>query len=238
MNPRNRGLLILAPALLAATVATGHANAPATAAPALDPPGTTMIRLSELPGGLEFGCSAGFGGRDRSGMQLVVTARHCGPERRSIPAYLGDSHLPDGWLVPSTVLAGNLDYSVVRLRPGRAVRSDPLAGPPAVGSTVCKTGRMSGTTCGPVLAVTPTAIIARVKVVWGDSGSPLRDARGRIIAITSRVDSARMPADQRRAFQQFVGSMTGTSRTVAALFVRADAILADLRSTIGFRANH
>lgn len=237
MNPRNRGLLILAPALLAATVATGHANAPATAAPALDPPGTTMIRLSELPGGLEFGCSAGFGGRDRSGMQLVVTARHCGPERRSIPAYLGDSHLPDGGLVPSTVLAGNLDYSVVRLRPGRAVRSDPLAGPPAVGSTVCKTGRVSGTTCGPVLAVTPTTIVARVRVVWGDSGGPLRDAHRRIVAITSAADLSRLPADQRRAFQQFAGSMMGVSPTVPAIFVRADAIATDLRKTIGYSTN-
>lgn len=188
----------------------------------------TMIRISTLPGGFEYGCTVGFTGHDRHGQAIAVTAGHCAPDHPSVPAFFDFSTVPAGTLIAVSPLNG-LDFAAVRLQHGISAATSILAAPPRVGTIVCKVGRVSGRTCGPITAVSPTTVTALIRVVWGDSGGALIDADGRTIAITSHAAIAHQATDPAPAMQQFARSMLG-GPTTPTVFVRTDAIATQLQT--------
>ena len=93
-------------------------------------------------------------------------------------------------MIGKVVKFGNLDYSVIRLRPdvqltrnyGR-VALNRIGGPvPGVPNAACKTGVATGTKCGPVLGQLGQTFVSHICASHGDSGAPVY-AGGRLVGI-------------------------------------------------------
>lgn len=220
-------------AMLAVLVGVGViAFAPlASAAPA----GATMVRVSDLPMGAEFGCSLGLAGADADGQPIVTTARHCTSGRPGTPAYLDEQTTPSGHLVASSPVT-TLDYAALRLRPGTTVTTPvSVSAPPALGAQVCKAGRVTGLSCGPVIEVAATTTFtALIRVAWGDSGALATNTVGAAVRTVSRGRGGSLPADPITAGTTLAASMAGISPPLPTVFIRADAIAADMAARIGF----
>lgn len=218
----------------AAAKPTGHRSVPSR--PGIElPVGNTMVRLSDLPMGFEYGCTVGFGGVDGDGHPIAVTAGHCGPQRR-IAAYFNFATRPSGSTVRWSSVKG-LDYAAVKMDQNITIVPTPLAAPPKVGSEVCKTGRITSVTCGPVLAVTPTTVVAKLRNFWGDSGGPLIDGSGHTVGILSSTEVATLPGDPFAAIDGVVERLSAAAPPSPTVFVRSDAIARDLAHAIGFRSD-
>lgn len=168
----------LMPALAALTLPLLAPLAPASAVPTVSP--GSMLRITVG----EYGCTVGITGTDRTGQPFAVTAGHCASKVGDL-AYPGLSLDPIGTVRAVSKLF-DLDYALIRVN--GTVPETIVAAPPKVGQRVCKTGRMTGVTCGPITAVTAKDIVVRVKAFPGDSGGPLQDQAGRVIGITSRAN--------------------------------------------------
>lgn len=195
-------------AVAAVTMGSGGGAGMASAAPALHP--GDMIRLALV----EYGCTVGLTGYVH-GAPVAVTAGHCAPAGAHT-AYRGTQLVPIGQVELVTAMQ-DLDMAVVSLR-DRVARTS-VASPGQVGDIVCKTGRITGRTCGPILSVTSAGVVAKVRLLPGDSGGPLRDRRGRVIGITSSLNAD--PATT-TAVEAWTAAATGP---VDARFVRADRIV-------------
>lgn len=131
-------------------------------------------------------CTLSVTGIDAAGNKVGVTAAHCGVPGspvRSLDA-------PEAGVIGKVVKFGNLDYSVIRLRPdvqltrnyGR-VALNRIGGPaPAVPNGACKTGVATGTKCGPVLGHLGQTFVSHICASLGDSGAPVY-AGGRLVGI-------------------------------------------------------
>lgn len=131
-------------------------------------------------------CTLSVTGIDAAGNKVGITAAHCGVPGspvRSLDA-------PEAGVIGKVVKFGNLDYSVIRLRPdvqltrnyGR-VALNRIGGPaPAVPNTACKTGVATGTKCGPVLGHLGQTFVSHICASLGDSGAPVY-AGGRLVGI-------------------------------------------------------
>lgn len=214
--------------LFAATAVASAYPAGASAVPTPVASTGGMVRLDAI----ELGCSIGFGGHDRTGSAVIVTAGHCAPStpRIGIPAFLGQDMRADGYLVAHSPLEV-LDYSAIRLRPGIAVNVGPIGTPKRIGQRVCKVGRTSGRTCGRISAITRSTItVAGIRVLWGDSGGALKDTAGRTIGIVSRGQGTGL-----QAHLDVLGGITGLREPIPTIFPRADVIASRLSTQIGFR---
>ncbi|ROZ88084.1 serine protease [Gordonia sp. OPL2] len=230
-TPRRRALVTM----LALLVGLGGlAFTPfASAAPAE----ATMVRVSDLPMGAEFGCTLGLAGTDADGHSIVTTARHCTSGRPGTPAYLDEQMTPSGHLVASSPMM-TLDYAALRLRRETTVTQPvSVSAPPAVGAQVCKAGRVTGLSCGPVIEVTATTFTALIRVAWGDSGALATNTAGAAVGTVSRGRSGSLPADPIAAGTTLAASMVGISPPLPTVFIRADAIAADMAARIGFHTH-
>ncbi|MDF3283640.1 S1 family peptidase [Gordonia sp. N1V] len=125
-----------------------------------------------------FGCTMTTVGHDRAGRLIGLTAGHCGHFGSKVS-------LEDN---PAAGVVGRFarksepgDYAVITLDPNRvsAVRTaggatirSVGAFPPA-GANVCKAGRTTGFSCGPVLQTSSTDSLSYVCANHGDSGGPI-----------------------------------------------------------------
>lgn len=136
------------------------AGGPAWPASASPPPvirAGDMIRLALV----EFGCTTGL---TFTHTKEVVTAAHCAPTPHGF-AYRDFSPTPIGRIVN---IRKDLDFAAIEVH--GPVADTPVAPPPAVGTEICKIGRMTGRTCGPVTKVTDTEVWATLRLLPGDSG--------------------------------------------------------------------
>lgn len=205
------------PPLLSALAAAGVAAAAIAGSPAAQagPPALgpgSMVRLGTAVGA----CTIGFTGHDRQHRPIAVTAGHCTPPGTSL-AYPAQSLRPAGHILQVTAV-DDLDYTLIALH--NPAPNTPIAAPSTTGDRVCKTGAVSGVTCGPILRITPKTVVAQLRVLPGDSGGSLRDSAGRVIGIVSQGDlPSSATAVANLAF--YAESLTAP---VAAVFPRADKI--------------
>jgi streptogrisin C len=148
----------------------------------------------EIDGSDRTACTAGFLTRDAKGRYAVLTAGHCadgrpvfGQRGRVIGSTLGYTFPGRDYALVSVdnpgywrPQGGVMDWSRTRDIAGRTT--------PPVGATVCKSGRTSRTTCGPILRYGVTVnygrygkvtglVEARLCVRPGDSGGPVWSGR-------------------------------------------------------------
>jgi streptogrisin D len=170
-------------------------------------------------------CSAGFITQSSSGNQYVVTAGHC--------TDISSSWSGDGQTIGSTAASsfpGN-DYGAIRINDPSALQAEgavlsngsPVditsAGRVPVGSTVCKTGSTTGTTCGQVLRYDATVNYAEGSVGQlteanvctepGDSGGPLF-AGGQAQGVVSGGSTAGCGSSGFRSYFQPVDEVLST----------------------------
>lgn len=175
------------------------------------------VRLAQI----EWGCTIGFTAHDPRGRPIAITAGHCaGDSYVGGEAYTSAAAAPIGRTIAATSIQ-DLDYAVIALAHG-PVDDTPIGAPGPTGQTVCKVGRMTGRTCGPVVAVTDTEVVAKLALFPGDSGSPLIDQHGRVIGILSHTDEHATPAQ--------TWSAAVTQQPQLATFPRADRIVDAMRA--------
>lgn len=131
-------------------------------------------------------CTIAAAGYDAAGNKVAVTAAHCGGPGSPVTSL----DVPEAGIIGKVVKVGNLDYSVIRLRPdtkltrsyGR-VNINHLGGSvPGFGQNACKTGVSTGTKCGPVLNQMGANFLSHICASYGDSGAPVY-SRGRLVGI-------------------------------------------------------
>ncbi len=131
-------------------------------------------------------CTISVAGFDRAGNKVAITAGHCGAP--GTPVRSMDAR--GAGVIGQVVMRSSLDYGVIRLRGdvqltrnyGRA-HINRLGGPiPATGATICKTGISTGTSCGPVLALSGANFFSHFCGSYGDSGAPVY-RQGRLVGI-------------------------------------------------------
>ena len=174
------GLARLATAVALAGSAAVAMPAAAQAAPTVA--GGTAV----LVGGTA-GCTITAAGWDATGAPVAFTAAHCS-EQLNAPVVLRDD--PRAGVI-GTIATRNevLDYSVVRLIPGRVVpaRQPGVTGTgpvPTFGDVVCKDGFTTGHTCGITWQSEGHEFWHHACAGYGDSGGPVtRD--GRLVGILS-----------------------------------------------------
>lgn len=149
------------------------AAAPAQAAPRAAVGGGTAIVL-----GGKAACTMTAVGRDNAGRLVGLTAAHCGDPGQLVVA----ERQPRAGTIGRVVLVNTkYDAAVIALDPARVqpVRSVGNASiarvgrMPGPGANVCKMGRTTGFTCGPVLAVSKIHSSSYVCGNSGDSGAPV-----------------------------------------------------------------
>lgn len=141
-------------------------------------------------------CTLNSIGRDRFGGLVGLTAGHCGSVGETVRLETAAGSGVIG-VVRSSVLTAapssvsGLDYAVItfataKVRPTATRGRVMIAGvgrDPAVGATVCKQGRTTGFSCGPVLRpLAPTSIVVATCAQPGDSGGPVI-AGGRVVGL-------------------------------------------------------
>ncbi|MFQ6399136.1 S1 family peptidase [Nocardia sp. KC 131] len=125
-------------------------------------------------------CSLTAIGYDGAGRLVGLTAGHCAPAG----ARLGAEKTMDAGVVGVVAYSDNgagLDFAVLQFDPARVtpVRTvgpttiSGLGGRPAPGTTVCKSGRTSGTDCGVVWGGLEGSTINQSCSKPGDSGGPV-----------------------------------------------------------------
>ena len=122
-------------------------------------------------------CTMTTVGRDRSGNLVGLTAAHCG----KVGSTIRSERRRNAGVIGRIVLRNTkLDAAVIALNPAvvQPVRQVGEARITAVGrfpsgGNVCKSGRTTGFTCGPVLAVDSNSSISYVCANHGDSGGPV-----------------------------------------------------------------
>lgn len=133
------------------------------------------------------GCTITAAGYDATGAPVAFTAAHCS-DTLNTPVVLRDDERAG---VIGTVATRNevLDYSVIRLNPGRVtpVRQRGVTGTgpiPNFGDTVCKDGFSTGYTCGVTWQREGDRFWSQACAGHGDSGAPMtRD--GRLVGLLS-----------------------------------------------------
>jgi hypothetical protein len=162
--------------LVVATVAAGMLGSMPSAA-ADDPELTPGIQVDDESGR----CTAGFAATDAAGNNYFMTSGHCDAHDGSLWTY-GDE-TPLGYISASERDGDLKDAAIIKLNPdaprpsgqplGRYPVRDVLS--PAqlkVGMPFCKTGAVTGQSCGHITSIDGDVVEANVYSLAGDSGSP------------------------------------------------------------------
>ena len=168
-----------------AAVATTTAllpSAPAEAAPRATVGGGTGI----VVGGNAL-CTMTAVGHDRAGRLVGLTAAHCGGLGNTVRA----ERNPGAGVIGTIVTRSpSLDVAVIALNSSRVhpvsrvgkARITGLGTYPQPFSTVCKSGRTTGFTCGPTLIIDHETAVNYVCADHGDSGGPII-VNGRLVGM-------------------------------------------------------
>lgn len=133
-------------------------------------------------------CTIAISGIDAQGNKIAITAGHCGnPGDPVLSLDAGEAGK-----IGTYVRAGYPDYGVIKLRNdvrlsrtyGRVSIAQLGGAIPGTWQPACKTGISTGTSCGPVLAISGPYILAHICGSFGDSGGPLY-AGNRLIGIVN-----------------------------------------------------
>ncbi|MFM9376572.1 peptidase S1 [Gordonia sp. VNK21] len=136
-------------------------------------------------------CTMTAVGRDRSGRLVGLTAGHCG----KVGAWVGaERHSRAGVIGQVALTSTRSDVAVIalypeRVRPTRTVGRATVTGIgtfPGPGTTVCKQGRTTGFTCGPVLYGAGNRSSSYVCGNSGDSGAPILQGRRLVAMLNGR----------------------------------------------------
>lgn len=135
----------------------------------------------------KYACTMTTVGLDRTGRLIGLTAGHC----VKVGSQIWLEHNMGAGVIGRVVQKSKAgDYGVVALDAGR-VNATRVAGGatiravgafPAAGATVCKAGRTTGYSCGPVLDVDGASTISYVCANEGDSGGPIVTG-GRVVGM-------------------------------------------------------
>lgn len=145
----------------------------ATAQPAAPLGGGSGILLGE-----QIACTLTTIGYDRAERLVGLTAGHCARSGTPVRA----EQAPQAGVIGTVAVVDEvLDYAVIafdreRVSPVRQVAATLIIGigsPPRPGDLVCKNGRTSGHSCGPVQYAHPWWFQNRVCSQPGDSGGPV-----------------------------------------------------------------
>ncbi len=149
--------------------------------------GTASARpIAELGGGSGVAfennsvCSLTTIGHDAAGRLVGITAGHCAPTGARVIA----ERLPEAGVLGTVAFSDDgkgLDYAVLelnpeRINPVRTVGPTTIAGvgdAPGAGTTVCSSGRTTGTDCGVVWGELDGTSINQYCSQPGDSGGPV-----------------------------------------------------------------
>jgi hypothetical protein len=125
-----------------------------------------------------YGCTMTTVGHDRAGRLIGLTAGHCG----DVGSRISLENNPRAGVIGHIVQKSKPgDYAVIQLDTNRVFGTRTAGGatirsvgafPPA-GASVCKTGRTTGFSCGPVLQTSSTDSLSYVCANHGDSGGPV-----------------------------------------------------------------
>ncbi|WP_435405545.1 S1 family peptidase [Mycolicibacterium komossense] len=167
--------IIRAATVLASTVAAATLTVPV---PALaDPTPTPGMEVDDDSGR----CTAGFAADDANGNHYLLTSGHCDAHDGSLWTY-GDD-IPLGYITASEREGDVRDAAIIKLNPevgapdgdlngAYPVRDVLSAGQLQVGMPFCKTGAVSGETCGAITSIDGNVVETSVFSLEGDSGSP------------------------------------------------------------------
>lgn len=149
-------------------------------------PGTTIYVLNKKITATRYEasrCTIAFNARTRKGVQVSITAGHCGNAGKQVAV----GKYIVGEIVKSSnrsaanpnATAGHPDYGIIVFHPKVKFRSAmhsvrvTYAAKARVGDRVCTFGSTSGYICGKVIQVQPQYIQSTMKVRKGDSGGPI-----------------------------------------------------------------
>lgn len=173
---RNIYRAVVAVAALSATV---FVSAPAEAAGPAVLGGGSGIYVEQLDDPTTIGeCTLTAIGYDRENRLVGITAGHCGAVGARI---VGEHSVGSGTIGMIAEKNEEDDWAVVRFDPARVTPTRQVAqsvvngvGPaPKIGDNVCKNGRTTGFTCGPVWEAHPEYFRSQVCADHGDSGAPV-----------------------------------------------------------------
>jgi hypothetical protein len=123
-------------------------------------------------------CTVTAIGFDRDNQLAGLTAGHCGEVGARV---LAERSVHSGVLGKIANKSADSDWAVIVFDPARVVPTRQVAqsvingvgAPPQVGDMVCKNGRTTGYTCGPVWESKPAYFRSQVCANHGDSGAPV-----------------------------------------------------------------
>ncbi|WP_426705232.1 S1 family peptidase [Corynebacterium auriscanis] len=133
-------------------------------------------------------CTLAVAGFDKHGNKVGITAAHCGGPGTPV-ASLDNTK---AGRIGTVARIGYGDISVIKFNKdvqltrnyGR-VSINRLGGAiPATGQQICKTGISTGTSCGPMLAISGPMLVSHLCGSFGDSGAPVY-TRGRLVGIVN-----------------------------------------------------
>ncbi|NNH74060.1 peptidase S1 [Nocardia uniformis] len=170
--------MVVAVGALSATVLTSGITA-GTASAAAVLGGGSGIYVEQLDDPNSIGeCTLTAIGYDRENRLVGITAGHCGEIGARIA---GEYSVRTGTVGVIAEKSEGNDWAVVlldpeRVSPTRQVAQSVINGvapAPKLGDNVCKNGRTTGFTCGPVWEANPEYFRSQVCADHGDSGAPV-----------------------------------------------------------------
>ncbi|MFI9510678.1 S1 family peptidase [Nocardia sp. NPDC052566] len=170
-------VLRTAAALVVAFAGTAMMSGHASAAPAVIG-GGSGIYVEQPDPNMVAECTMTAVGYDRDNRLVALTAGHCGEVGARV---LAEQSVRSGVLGTIANKNADNDWAVIeldaaRVAPSRQIAQSVVAGlgaPPRIGDMVCKNGRTTGFTCGPVWETKPAYFRSQVCADHGDSGAPV-----------------------------------------------------------------
>lgn len=166
----------------AAVVAVGSTalltGTAADAAPVVTLGGGSGVYIEDLTTTDEVNnCTLTAIGYDRDNKLVGLTAGHCG----EVGARVASEYTRSGGIGVVAANSADMDWAVIVFDPARVIPTHQVAqttingvgNPPMIGNIVCKNGRTTGYTCGPVWETKSAYFRSQVCANHGDSGAPV-----------------------------------------------------------------
>ncbi|GAB0103407.1 S1 family peptidase [Nocardia sp. JMUB6875] len=122
-------------------------------------------------------CTLTAVGYDNKNQLVGLTAGHCG----EVGARVAAEYTRSGGIGVVTEKSEDMDWGIIVFNPDKVIPTRRVAqsvinsvgAPPQIGETVCKNGRTTGFTCGPVWETKALTFRSQVCANHGDSGAPV-----------------------------------------------------------------